>query len=538
MKKAKRILCMILAAASLLSLTACGAKQTEAQPKETAAAASVSEETPDPLGRYAETVTVHTVASSNANCKFPEGCDWNNNPFLDLIKEELNIEVVFDWVADGSQYENKLATMMVSGKLPDFFIVMGNDYFDLASQDAVMDLAEVHEKYASPLMREKEAAFREGFDSAYFDGKLYGIPRLGYGSLNSALFWIRRDWLEKCGMEVPTTMDELHDVAKAFMEKCGASYGISFSKTLTDNKMNTAIPFANAFHSYPCHWFKKDGQITYGSIQPEMKNTLQMLQNWYKEGIIDPEFSVKDDTKCREGFASGKCGIMTGLNWMGAQFQDSAKNDPNADWIAMEIPAVDDVPITYQATWPVNGYYVVNKDCEHPEAMLKIMNLYVKVFDEGYIEECKMKWGLNKDSWPAYQTSPLTDYIANVEILEAMETGDESKLSPGSVNHYHGMKAWMDDHNFEGYMRYLQHTSAYPILRPLLDSGRVQLDELHGMMPKSYIKVKGTLDQMENETFVKIIMGDDIDTFDTFVTTWRSMGGDTAIAEANAMFAK
>ena len=47
-----------------------------------------------------------------------------------------------------------------------------------------------------------------------------------------------------------------------------------------------------------------------------------------------------------------------------------------------------------------------------------------------------------------------------------------------------------------------------------------------------------SLEAMRDETFTKIIMGDDISNFDTFVENWDSLGGADITNEMNELYAE
>ncbi|UKI36368.1 MAG: hypothetical protein L6V93_21050 [Clostridiales bacterium] len=55
-------------------------------------------------------------------------------------------------------------------------------------------------------------------------GKHYGLPLQNgepneNGIINKHGFWIRKDWVKKLNLSLPTSTDELYAVAKAFSEK-------------------------------------------------------------------------------------------------------------------------------------------------------------------------------------------------------------------------------------------------------------------------------------------------------------------------------
>lgn len=60
-----------------------------------------------PLAKYPETVTVHLGGKMNPNAKIPKGMSFEDNSYTRLLKENLNIQVVYDWTASTSDYDEK-----------------------------------------------------------------------------------------------------------------------------------------------------------------------------------------------------------------------------------------------------------------------------------------------------------------------------------------------------------------------------------------------------------------------------------------------
>ncbi|HML48481.1 MAG TPA: ABC transporter substrate-binding protein, partial [Clostridia bacterium] len=76
---------------------------------------------------------------------------------------------------------------------------------------------------------------------------------------------------------------------------------------------NTFDIVFNAYNSYPGDWiWDQDGNAVYGSVQPQTKEALQKLQDWYKAGILDREFALKDAGKSTEPIVSGMAGLLQG----------------------------------------------------------------------------------------------------------------------------------------------------------------------------------------------------------------------------------
>ena len=105
------------AAAMLASLVSgCGASPGGEQ-KEAVKEAEGTAKEDLPLAKYPETVTVHMGGKMNPNAKIPEGMSFDDNSYTRLLKEDLNIEIVYDWVASMSDFDEKTSLCIGSNNV-------------------------------------------------------------------------------------------------------------------------------------------------------------------------------------------------------------------------------------------------------------------------------------------------------------------------------------------------------------------------------------------------------------------------------------
>ena len=96
--KRKQVIAFVSAVAlAVTSLAGCG-KTEEKTEKTTVSEAEETAKEDLPLSKYPETVTVHLGGSMNPNSKLEDGKTYDDNVYLDLLKEDLNIDVKYDWV--------------------------------------------------------------------------------------------------------------------------------------------------------------------------------------------------------------------------------------------------------------------------------------------------------------------------------------------------------------------------------------------------------------------------------------------------------
>ena len=107
MKKKQLIAFASAMALAVTSLAGCG-KSEESTQKEAVSEAEGTAKEDLPFSKYAEPVKVHLGGSMNPNAKIPDGMSYEDNSYTRLLKKDLNIDVVYDWVASSSDAEEKM----------------------------------------------------------------------------------------------------------------------------------------------------------------------------------------------------------------------------------------------------------------------------------------------------------------------------------------------------------------------------------------------------------------------------------------------
>lgn len=258
--RVKKAVAFFLAAGMLLG--GCGTAASDTSSKETTdgTVAQTTEETTDgtaeagnseeetPKGKYKEPVEVSISKVMVTNPHLIEGQSPEKNIVLDLIKEDLNIDVKIAWQAEDSEYNNKLSLNIASENLPDIMYITNYLTFrELAENGMLADLTDVYEKYAGDYLKSTYATFEgRNLEPLTIDGKLYALStaNIGYGH---DILWLRKDWLDKLGLEVPKTMDELKFVLKEFVEKDPGGNGEGNTIGLAVNATKPVAGYGNKF---------------------------------------------------------------------------------------------------------------------------------------------------------------------------------------------------------------------------------------------------------------------------------------------------
>ena len=157
----------------------------------------------------------------NPNAKIPEGMTYEDNTFLDMLKEDLNINVVYDWVASSSDYDEKMNLCIGSNTIPELMNVNAEQYRALLKYDLIQPIGSYYEDYASDKLKSYVESGGEALQKVICneDGEMMAIPapNITAGGVNE--MWIRQDWLDNLGLEAPRTWDEMVAVAEAFVKE-------------------------------------------------------------------------------------------------------------------------------------------------------------------------------------------------------------------------------------------------------------------------------------------------------------------------------
>lgn len=166
------------------------------------------------------------------------------------------------------------------------------------------------------------------------DGKMYlaGVMRTETAGIVHAGF-IRQDWLDKLGLKMPTTADELLEVAKAFKDMDpdgnGKADTIGFSFNIP---LGLGSPIQGMFDTMADKWNLENGKPTYGALSDRFADSIAFNKRMYEEGLIDKEYLTdKNFERQKQLWVTGKSGIFMGTPGdVYNSYKDLKKNAPTA----------------------------------------------------------------------------------------------------------------------------------------------------------------------------------------------------------------
>ncbi|OPA73373.1 hypothetical protein BVG16_29000 [Paenibacillus selenitireducens] len=460
-----------------------------------------------------------------------EGADSPDSEVYKKLQEKLNIRLK-PITASWNDWEEKLNVMIASGEMPDVFVSYGIDrpvqYRQWIREGMLLPISDFTDQY--PNIKNSLANFEMLAKAT--DGKHYALPIYnesgsGKDSVSGHNILIRKDWLDKLGLQVPTTIDEFYAVAKAFAENDPDGNGKqdTYGYTSSSGGVWWQYPIFNAFDTSTERWEKKGDQWMPEVISDETEEAVTFLNQMFNEKILDPEFMLNTDDKKIEKFVTGKVGMI--IHSANATFYNDIYNK-----FKQAKPDADPKSIF---TW-----VGTLKGKTGLQRMDGFNNFWAETSINAGISEEKQKKALE-----------LLDYLLSEEGQNLMINGVEGvhykkegdKIVPlisaedkekEKAFQLKALVSWNTDYlpenlpNREEIIELSKSTGDYSVPNPL---GYLNISE-DALDPS----IPNQLNDFVNEEIVKMIVGSSKDvaaSFAKFKDTWMSKGGKQVIEETN-----
>ena len=407
----------------------------------------------------------------------------------------------------------------------------------LAENGVLADLSDAYDNYAyKNYLNQIEERYPTLRQVGMYDGEMLGYGRCGNCYNCTAVLWVRQDWLDKVGKSVPTTIDELVDVAQAFVDaKLGGenTVGLEFYDIGDD--------IIAAYGAVMGAWNPQaDGTYVKGDVMPEIKDGLLKMQEIYKKGLIKSDFAVAGTVD--EDISNGVCGLLISEAWRGVTcIQTNFNNDPEAVWVPALVPTLDGNPVKLYTNNTVGSFLCVNAEFEHPEALFMLVEFENAMRFSADPEICA-RFNVCEDGYQMWNISAFRDTIrADTDLYKgqlireglANNTPVED-MNPIALSNYElCLKAKNGDRAYLG--RLLAFTDGYSVVDPLLADGYL-LGAYNGPITENMTLYEASINEALKAAMIKVIMGEDISVYEQAVDTWYTSGGQAITDEVNEYY--
>lgn len=216
------------------------------------------------------------------------------------LEEQIGVEL--QWITkNGADFENTLALLIASGDIPD---IIGGIRDRIAYYQYVED-GLFHPDFEQLLRQHGPNLLAARTDdqierNRWSDGNIYVIADNVTGNWSGQIMHLH--WLRALGLDVPTTIDELTNVVRAFTlddpDGNGKNDTYGFGGLMGGNYIRT-FGLNMIYPAFGCDTFawsvQGNGQLEHGTVQTECLEALRYMRMLYEEGYLDPEFATIND---------------------------------------------------------------------------------------------------------------------------------------------------------------------------------------------------------------------------------------------------
>ncbi|MGN7356797.1 extracellular solute-binding protein [Paenibacillus sp. SAF-054] len=455
----------------------------------------------------------------------PEGAKITDTILTKWINEQvasIGLEVEFVPLPRAEE-SAKLSTWMASGNAPDVILTYSVETFlKFASQGGLAELDESVEKYGQDIMVNNKLAMES---AGTYDGKRYAVMS-NRPSVGGSTMKIRADWLEKVGMDVPTTIDELYEVLKAFKEKNpgGVNQVIPYSIPSFDNMVHFGLSLGAGIDMagpgttlYMASGNIVDGHFVSQIALPEGREYFKFLHKLYKEGLLPKEFITDiNGQQHTENVTSGLVGFLEDNNSV-VGLEEKMKEVKGADWEVVPPFIAPDGKQQFNAGYPFGMFIMVPKTSEKKaDAVVKYLNwmsnetVLTTLLNGFEGEHYSLKDGIRMPIDLDKNSKEINWYSADITIMSL-------GLKPYTPDQVKIQFADKGENFIKDVLEEREVKEKYAVYQPLFTNDR----------PWTKKNVT-TMDTMLLQELSNVIIANDFDkAYDNMLGRWKQMGGET-----------
>ncbi|WP_314584961.1 extracellular solute-binding protein [Paenibacillus terrigena] len=461
---------------------------------------------------------------------------------IKALKEKFGVDIEFTATSREAMKE-KLNLLISSGEIPDWWKEPSfTEYDKFLEQDVAAEIPQELIEQNMPKYMEwlKRFLGDDPFKYIRKDGKIYGLPVIWDIGIDGVQLAFREDWLKKVGItKTPETLEEMEAALTKFRNEDPDGNGKKDTYGITAAGENIESMFSSvfgAYDAYPNIFREKDGKIVRGEIEPGAKQALEVLNRWYKNELIDPEFVVNKGNNVEDKVLTDKIGAIEYYWWAflpgnaflgGEQWYDKlAKKYPGFNFaIEGGIKGPDGKYGISQYNPAYASGVMFGKQLEQDhDKMIKYMQIFEATQFDPEIYE-KMNFGEKGVHWNKSDKGTVEFVPPYSDEKERKKIGIGGYSMAGSFNDY------------EFQTSYTSEESLRQLAKDTRAKGTRNIDILAPFNKPIYNETQDKLKQYTLQNYIDFITGrKPLNEFDSFVAEWRKMGGDQVLAEAQQVY--
>lgn len=436
---------------------------------------------------------------------------------IDRLNGMVGADLTISWVPSDN-YRDKLINAIETNTLKKVTYVNEADYYLLKNairSGMFWEIGPYLEDYPNLSRLDPDI-----LQQTAVDGKIYGLYSERWPSRQGLI--IRKDWLDKLGLEAPRTIDELYETLRQFTMNDPDGDGKADTYGLADRNdlVYGAFKTFSSYFGAPNNWAITDGRAQPEFMTDAYMDAMNFMKQLYDEGLVNPDFPVASKQIQRYLFLSGKAGVLVGAMDDAQRLQDEiVKIQPEAELtLANRINGPKGFGI-----WSIpdySGVFLFSKKAIQTEGELRnILSVYDRMLNSDAINF--LRYGI-----------PGKHY----EVIDG-EVAPDPRLSGDRNANVLPLYSLMIQNIRNPNLMRLSEKGQEPLAvlaQTLTDDNGLHLirDPMVGLSSATYDE-KGTelSDIISNATYNYILGKIDQTGFKQQLDRWRRSGGDDVVAE-------
>lgn len=442
-------------------------------------------------------------------------------PVYKKLMEITGVDIEFIHPTAGQTTE-QFNLMIASGEYPDiiegpFFEYPGGPQGAI-DEGVILDLNDIIEEDC-PNLKE---FLKDREDLAKMmktdEGNYYCFPGIYDGdyllTFNGPI--VRKDMLDKIGMERPETIDEWTEMLRKFRDELGQEAPLTFA-------LEHLYMFTQAFGAIPT-LYVDNGVVKTDIMEENFKEALTCLRDWYAEGLLDKNIATVTKADVKKAMINGDSIVATGATGggLGTWTTSGVKNNPEYELIAAPYPVLE------KGNRPKYGHRINEITLNFATASITTqcddVKAAAKVLDYGYGEEGRLlfNFGIEGESYEMVDGYPT--------YTEVVTNNPEGKAMSDMIGYYacpEGRRPAIRD------VRYMEQFAALPQQKESIELWGETDAAKHLLPPVTLLSeesseisgIKTAIETYQDASVLKFITGvESLDNFDDYVETLKRMG--------------
>lgn len=430
---------------------------------------------------------------------------------IKYLEEKTNTDLNIEFLGHGT-YADQLKLKFASGEFPDVYQSWSGPETDLVEGGQILPLNDLIEQFGPNL---KKFIPQAAWDAVTVKGEILAIPQPAI-TQSGAVTFIRKDWLDKVKLPIPTTSEELLTVLRAFG-----------STDLNGNGEKDEIPFSmrenitwgdNIFGMWGIGtaWteYYYNNEVILGNIHPNILNGLTFVRTLWDEKLIDSEFLTNNRAVWEQKIRAGLVGVWNHAPGLVTQWNTDLRQsipDQSPEVIVIPTPRGTGYEGPVGTRWsPIAKTFILFKNAENPEAIIKYFDWLISEEGQQFAE-----LGIEGDTF--FKADSDGQITFDAKKAQAIDWLDKSIRVHGYNSEMTRIKLG-DDEMFA----YLDNANN-------IANSEGFMNEAIGMPP---IADERNMTTMFREAAAKVLIGQsEIGDYEKFMSDWRAQGGDELVKE-------